>query len=236
MRLPDKSMSTRKGNVILLEDLLKEGYERTLKIVEEKSAELKKKEKESVAKMVAVGAIKYNILSQNRQTDIMFDWDKMLSVEGNSAPYLQYTAARADSILRKHEEMNQQMGKLSKSRKKAPEGEENEQIDLFEVIERADGYSDNMKPFEHPTEQAVARDLIKFQEYLIVAAEEYKPNILANYLYELAQDFNHFYNSVSVLQADSKHVKLARLNIVKAVSRVIREGLKILGIEVPLRM
>ncbi|MBN1494648.1 arginine--tRNA ligase [Candidatus Peregrinibacteria bacterium] len=236
MRLPDRSMSTRKGNVILLEDLLKEGYERALKIVEEKSAELKKKEKENVARMVAIGSIKYNILSQNRLTDIMFDWDKMLSVEGNSAPYLQYSAARAESILRKYDEMNKDMNKQPRGRKKVEVDENSPQIDLFEAIENAGGINDGLKPFEHPTEQAVARDLLKFQEYLMLAADEFKPNILSNYLYELAQKFNNFYNSVSVLQAESKHVKLARLNIVKAVSRVLREGLKILGIEVPLRM
>ena len=126
--------------------------------------------------------------------------------------------------------------KFVKTKKGKIMEDESPQTDLFEAIERADGYSDNMKPFEHPTEQAVARHLLKFQEYLIEASEEYRPNILTNYLYDLAQNFNHFYNSVSVLQADSKHVKLARLNIVKAVLRVMKEGLKILGIEVPQRM
>lgn len=236
MHLPDRSMSTRKGNVVLLDEVLNEGFERAGKIVEEKSKDLKKKEREDVAKKIAIGAIKYNILSQNRSTDITFDWDKMLSIEGNSAPYLQYTVARAESILRKYNEMARE-GKRPESKKKREMAEdENKQIDIFEALDRVDGYDDNFKPLEHPLEMAVARLLIKFQEYLVLAAEEYKPNLLSNYLYDLAQQFNSFYNSVSVLQADSKHVRLVRLNLTKSVSRVLKEGLEILGIEVPERM
>jgi arginyl-tRNA synthetase len=236
MRLPDKSMSTRKGNVVLLEELINQGLEKASKIIQEKSKDLNKKEKEAVSNMVAIGAIKYNTLSQNRTTEMTFEWDKMLSVEGNSAPYLQYTVARAESILRKYNEMTRE-GKKSGSKKGDKDApEENPQTDLFEALERTEGYSDNMKPFEHPLEQAVARMLVKFQEYLVLAAEEYKPNLLANYLYDLAQEFNSFYNAVSVLQADSTHVRLARLNITKSVARIITEGLKILGIEVPERM
>lgn len=238
MRLPDRSMSTRKGNVVLLEEVLNEGFERAGKIVEEKSKDLKKKEREEVSRQVAIGAIKYNILSQNRTTDIMFDWNKILSVEGNSAPYLQYTVARAQSILKKYDEITRE-GKKPESKKKEEVvafEEENKQIDIFEALDRAEGYGDNFKPLEHPLEMAVARLLIKFQEYLVLAAEEYKPNLLANYLYDLAQQFNSFYNSVSVLQADSKHVKLVRLNLTKVVAKVMKEGLDILGIEVPERM
>ncbi len=234
MHLPDRAMSTRKGNVILLEDLIKQGIEKADKIVKEKSKELKKKECEEVVRKVAVGAIKYNILSQNRTTDLTFDWDKMLSLEGNSAPYLQYTVARAESILRKYNEITHESKKTTT--KNDDKKEENPQTDLFEALERATGYGDNLKPFEHPKEQAVARLLVKFQEHLVLAAEEYKPNLLTNYLYELAQEFNSFYNAVSVLQADSTHVRLARLNITKAVSRVMKEGLRILGVEVPERM
>ena len=236
MRLPDRSMSTRKGNVVLLDEVLNEGFERARKIVEEKSKDLKKKEREEVAKKVAIGAIKYNILSQNRTTDIMFDWDKMLSVEGNSAPYLQYTAARAQSILNKYDEMVRKGRKSQSVKAQDLEEDENKQIDIFEALERVDGYADNFKPLEHPLEMAVVRLLIKFQEYLVLAAQEYKPNLFSNYLYDLAQQFNSFYNTVSVLQADSKQVKLVRLNLTKAVLIALKEGLDILGIEVPERM
>jgi arginyl-tRNA synthetase len=229
-------MSTRKGNVVLLEDLLKQGFEKAEEVVKEKSTELKKKEREDVARKVALGAIKYNILSQNRSTDITFDWDKMLSIEGNSAPYLQYTVARAESILKKYEESEKGKKKGAKKTDSAEKVEEKEQTDIFDAMKRAEGYDDNMKPFEHPREIGLARTLVKFQEYLVLAAEEYRPNLLAQYLYDLAQEFNSFYNSVKVLQADSKHVKLARLNLTKATSRILKDGLEILGIEVPERM
>jgi len=236
MHLPDRSMSTRKGNVVLLEDVLNEAFERARKIVEEKSKNLKKKEREEVARKVAIGAIKYNILSQNRTTDITFDWDKMLSIEGNSAPYLQYTVARAQSILNKYNEMTRAGKKPTPKNKQEDKEEENKQIDIFEALDRVEGYEDNFKPLEHPLELAVARLLVKFQEYLVLATEEYKPNLLSNYLYDVAQQFNSFYNSVSVLQADSKQVRLVRLNLVKASAEVLKEGLVILGIEVPERM
>lgn len=96
-----KKLSTRGGKHISLEDVLKEAIIRAKKIVEEKNPKLILKEKEKIAKIVGIGAVKYNDLSQNRQSDIAFQWDKMLNFEGNSGPYLQYTYARLKSILRK---------------------------------------------------------------------------------------------------------------------------------------
>jgi len=102
MHMKDGSMSTRKGNVVLLEDLLEEAIKRAEKIVEEKNPN--HPNKAEVSKKIGVGAVKYNILCQNRISDITFDWDKMLALDGNSAPYLQYVYARAKSILRKKDE------------------------------------------------------------------------------------------------------------------------------------
>ncbi len=233
MRLPDKSMSTRKGNVVLLEEVLVDGISKARDIVKEKSKDLKKKEQDEVAEMIAKGAIKYNILSQNRTTDIVFDWDKMLSIEGNSAPYIQYTYARAESILRKYAE---EKPKKDKSKSKQEESEEH-QIDLFQAIEKAvDEEVNGGSPLEDEHELNVARLLPKFGEYLLLSAEEYKPNLFTNYLYEVAKHFNSFYNSVPVLQTENSQLKETRLNLCKSVSRVLKEGLQILGIEVPERM
>lgn len=233
MSLPDKSMSTRKGNVVLLEEVLKDGLEKAREIVKEKSKDLKKKEQEKVAEMVAIGAIKYNILSQNRTTDIVFDWDKMLSIEGNSAPYLQYTYARAESILRKN---NAEKPKKEKKKPSKEEQAEN-QIDLFQAIEIAEDKEVNgVAPLENEHELEVARLLPKFGEILLFASEEYKPNLFSNYLYELAHAFNGFYNAVPVLQTENSELKEVRLNLTRAVSRTLKEGLYILGIEVPERM
>lgn len=103
MSFTDKKMSTRKGNIILLDEVLKEAVKRASIVVEEKNPSLPESEKRDIAHKVGVGAVKYSILAQNRSTEIIFDWNKMLALEGNSAPYLQYTCARYCSILRKAE-------------------------------------------------------------------------------------------------------------------------------------
>ena len=101
MRLPTGRMRTRKGEIILLEDVLKEAIKRSEKIVEEKNPGLKTKEKKQIAEIVGIGAVKYNDLSRRPSTNIIFDWGRVLNLQGNSGPYLQYTYARAKSIIRK---------------------------------------------------------------------------------------------------------------------------------------
>ncbi len=196
MQFKDKKMSTRKGNIVLLDEVLKEAVEKAKKIVEEKNRDLKNKDE--VAHKIGVGAAKYVVLSQNRTTNITFDWDKMLSLEGNSAPYLQYTYARAKSILRKSEKI-----------------ETTEEETTEKITEKT---------------TSLQRHLVKFKEYVIYTAQEYKPNILANYLYELAQKFNSFYNNVPVLRAPEKE-RENRLKLVEATSQVLKNGLTLLGVE-----
>ncbi len=101
MSLPEGKMSTRKGTVILLDELIKEAMERAAKVVQEKSLALTDAEKEFIVEGVALGAIKYQVLSQNRETNLTFDWDRMLALDGDTAPYLQYAYARVQSIFRK---------------------------------------------------------------------------------------------------------------------------------------
>ncbi len=197
MHLKDGKASTRKGNVILLDEVLEEAVIRAKKIIEEKNPDLK--DKEEVARVLGIGAVKYNILSQNRTTDITFDWDRMLSLDGNSSPYLQYSYARAKSILRKADVENESM--------EDPQGAEEK-------------------------ERLLTSFLPKYAEQLNLAAQEYKPNILSNYLYELAQRFNSFYNGVSVLRADSKEKQENRIKIVEATSQILKNGLSLLGVEV----
>ncbi|PIR54648.1 arginine--tRNA ligase [Candidatus Peregrinibacteria bacterium CG10_big_fil_rev_8_21_14_0_10_36_19] len=197
MHLKDGKASTRKGNVILLDEVLDEAVVRAKKIIEEKNPSLQNIAE--VARIIGIGAVKYNILSQNRTTDITFDWDRMLSLEGNSAPYLQYSYARSHSILRKQETTKDVLPD-------PPEAAEKIRL---------------IKSF-----------LPKFQEQLEMAAQEYKPNILSNYLYELAQRFNSFYNGVQVVRADSEAKKKERLEIVEATSQILKNGLALLGVEV----
>lgn len=196
MHLQDGKASTRKGNVVLLNDVLDEAVKRAEKIIAEKNPDLKNKEE--VARALGIGAVKYSVLSQNRTTDITFDWDRMLSLEGNSAPYLQYSYARAKSILRKE------------SNKDAmPDPQDTEQ-----------------------KTRALISFLPKYQEILHNAAKEYKPNILSNYLYELAQKFNSFYNGVPVLRADSQAKIEQRKQLVEATSQILKNGLLLLGVDV----
>lgn len=204
MRMKEGKMSTRAGRIVYLENLIDEAIKRAKKIVEKKNSKLSSSEKEKIAKIVGVGAIKYNDLSMNRNSDIIFDYDKMLSLEGNSSPYLQYTYARAKSILRKTKE-SYQTDKLDK------------------------------KLSINPSEEKVLKQLAKFPEVILNAQEKYQPNYIATYLFELANDFNFFYQENPVIKAP-KDVKNLRLGIVAGTAQVIKNGLGLLGIDVLERM
>lgn len=206
MQMKDAKMSTRKGNVILLDEVLEEAKNHSMKLIEEKSQNLENKEE--VAKKIGIGAVKYNILCQNRTTDITFDWDKMLSLEGNSAPYLQYSYARAKSIMRKS---------LASVHAKLVDEEATSKQDPEDTQQKIDN---------------LIRLFPKYAECIAVAAQEYKPNIISNYLYELAQHFNSFYNSVPVLKAAKRADRIYRLKVVEAASQILKNGLALLGIEV----
>jgi len=146
----------------------------------------------------------YGILSQNRKMDMVFDWDKMLSFEGNSAPYLQYTHARAKSVLRKSEEA---VGELTVK----------------------DGYQLSKN------ERVLIGTLLQFPHVLEEARTEHLPHKLANYLYQLAQDFNGFYNSEQILKAEGD-VRLLRLSLTTRTADVLKAGAALLTLRVPERM
>ena len=205
-----KKFSTRKGGTVELKDLIDKSIKLSQKIIEEKNPKLSKKEKKKIAKVVGLGAIKYNDLSQNRVTDIIFNWDKMLSFEGNSAPYLQYTYARIKSLKRKY-------NKLYK-------------LDRVNIFDNPD-----FKLLEKDVEKNIMRRLIKFSETVENAARENSPHLIALYIYELASLYNNFYNSVPILKSDKKLAK-ARIYLSKSVMIVIGNGLDLLGIETPERM
>lgn len=205
MRFADGVFSTRKGNVIRLEQLLDEGKKRAYDIVNEKNPDLSVEEKDQIAEVVGVGAIKYADLSQNRQSPIIFEWDKILSFEGNTAPYLQYSYARIQSILRKA----------------AAEGKE---ID----------YSKKIK-IENKQERALADHITTFPMVVLKAAESFKPNIIADYLFELSKKFNSFYNSCPILNQEDD-ILYSRGLIAKVAGETIKEGLSLLGIKTLDRM
>lgn len=203
MKFSDTHFSSRKGNVIRLETLLDEAESRALKIVEEKNPELSMEEKKEIARVVGIGAVKYSDLSQNRSSTIVFDWDKNLSFEGNTSPYLQYVYARIQSILRKTEFSN-------------PESVE-------EIV------------FESEIENKIIMQLTKYHGIVDKAAEACKPNVIADYVYELAQMFNTFYNAINIINSEEKE-KNSRLLLIYKVAETLKSGLNLLGIEVLNRM
>jgi len=195
-----KRLSTRKGKTILLEEIIEEAVRRARKIVEVKNPKLPDREKVKIATAVGIGALKYNDLSQNRNTDIVFDWDTMLDFKGNSAPYLQYTYARLRSIGRK-------------------------------VKKSSRGKSD-LSLLKEAGERSLMQKTLQFQEAAEDAVKEYLPNLLCNYLWELANLANAFYEKYSVLQA-APDLQAARIALIKGTARVLKEGLSLLGIEAP---
>lgn len=205
MRFADGVFSTRKGNVIRLEQLLDEGKKRAYEIVQEKNPSLSEEEKDKIAEIVGVGAIKYADLSQNRQSPIIFEWDKILTFEGNTAPYLQYSYARIQSILRKAES-------------------EGKNVD----------YSKEIK-IEDKLERALANHITAFPMAVLKASETFKPNIIADYLFELSKKFNSFYNSCPILNQEDE-ILYSRALIAKITGETIKDGLSLLGIKTLERM
>jgi arginyl-tRNA synthetase len=194
-----KKFSTRKGKTIKLEEVLDEAVDRAKKLGNSD---------EETSKQVGIGAIKYFDLMHSVQSNVVFDWEKIMNMEGNSGPYLQYTYARSQSVLGKAEMINAKLQMLN--------GE-----DALEL---------------NPEELLVLRTLPKFTEVIQDAAENYSPNILCNYLYDLAQKFNTFYNKHRILEADITSSKQFRVALTDATARVLQNGLQILGIETPEKM
>jgi arginyl-tRNA synthetase len=201
-----KPLKTRFGENVELEELLDEAVFRAKSIVDEKNPELPEKEKEKIAKAVGVGAVKYADYSNNRTSDYIFSFDKMLAMEGNTAPYMQYAYARIRSIERKAGERN-----IDIERELAG-------IKTLSIIE--------------PSEIDLAKHLIRYGEAVSSSAGDYRPNYLTAYLYDLAQKFSSFYNDCPVLDA-SADKRPTRLLLCDLTARTIEHGLhNLLGIEV----
>ena len=195
-----KPFKTRSGETVKLTDLLDEAEQRALKIVSEKNPELPEAQRKEIARVVGLGAVKYADLLPNRQSDYVFSWDKMLALQGNTAPYLQYAYARIWSIFRKAQETF------------------NIQHSTFNIQPTA------------PEEIALAKHLLNFGLTLEAVAEEYRPNFLCNYLYDLAGKFTAFYENCPVLKADDA-TRASRLVLCDLTARVLKQGLETLGIE-----
>ena len=207
MRFGDQIFSSRSGNTIRLVDLLDEAKKQVKKVIDEKNPNIPEKEKEKIAETIGSGAIKYFDLSQNRTSDITFTWEKVLNFEGNTGPYLQYTYVRIMSIFRKLEEENIN-------------------------VENTDIVLDEMTGIE----RELASELLKFPQAVVKSYENFRPNIIADYLFDTAKLFNSFYNSSSILKEEDKQVMDARILLAKKTAFVLKEGLELLGIKTVNRM
>ena len=207
-----KPFKTRSGDTVKLGQLLDEAEERAFATVTEKSPEMPEAERREVARIVGIGAVKYADLLPNRQSDYVFSWDKMLSFQGNTAPYLQYSYVRIRSIFRKGG------------------------IDPVSVRPGAEHPTSNdAVPLTEAGELSLAKKLAQFGEILPMILDDHRPNLLCNYLYELAGAFHSFFESCPVLKAEEP-ARSTRLLLCDTTARVLAKGLELLGIGVPERM
>jgi arginyl-tRNA synthetase len=201
MRLPEATFSTREGNVIKLTALLDEAERRALEIVKQNNPTRTEEDQKDLAKAIGIGAVKYMDLSQNPQSLVTFTWEKALNLEGNSAPYLQYAYARICSVIDKY--FNQF-------------GEDT--LDNVSIT------------LEEPIERRIALKITRFESAVTSAAMYYKPNILADYLYELSQLYSSFYQNVPFLKAEPG-TRESRIRICRLTAKILKQGLYLLGIQ-----
>ncbi|MEI7688674.1 MAG: arginine--tRNA ligase [Candidatus Nomurabacteria bacterium] len=198
MKLSTGKMSSRKGNIITGESLLHDSMDIVLEKM--KDREISEEEKKRISEIVGVSALKYSILRSSLGSDIIYDFEKSISFDGDSGPYLQYTSVRANSILKKAENIN------TNGKNEIPEN-----ITELEKI------------------------LYKFPEVVIYSYNELQPHQIATYLIELASAFNTFYGNTQILVEENKYMSY-HLNLIKAFNQTMKNGLWLLGIEIPERM
>ena len=200
---PDgKMFKTRSGETVGLLEVIDEAMERARAAVDEKEQGFTDAEKAEIATIIGGGSVKYAELSQNRLTDYKFSWDKMLSLQGNTAPYLINAYVRTRAIFRK--------------------------------LEGAVNLTDECA-FTEPAETALAIKLAQFSEAVYDVLADHRPNLLANYLYELANTYHSFYEACHVLNSEGV-VRNTRLLLCEGTSRVLKQGLNLLGIKTTERM
>ena len=201
-----KALKTRSGDVIRLKALLDEAVDRAYAIVCEKNPDLAESERREIASIVGIGAVQYADLSQNRSSNYVFSWDKMLALDGNTAPYLLYAVARIHSIFRKAGVTPGDAG--------------------FETAATAP---------ETPTEITLARKLNKFPDAIRQAVDSLRPHYLGLYLFELAGDYSSFNNADKVLVEDPP-VRARRLMLCARTLLFLETGLRLLGLRTLMRM
>lgn len=207
-----KVLKSREGEVIKLHDLLEEAIRRAKQSIDDKNPDLLGKEREEVARAVGIGAVKYADLSTERTKDYVFDWEKMLSFEGNTAPYLQYAYARISSIFRKwggdRESLTTNLEPLMES--------ELSNLRSEEIL--------------------LSRRLVEFPSILDDSVSTFSPHKLCKHLHSIASSFASFYENCGILKEDDEAISRRRLALCEVTSRELKLGLEMMGINVPERM
>ena len=207
-----KVLKSREGEVIKLHDLLEESIRRAEQSIDDKNPDLLGKEREEVARAVGIGAVKYADLSTERTKDYVFDWEKMLSFEGNTAPYLQYAYARISSIFRKwggdRESLTTNLESLMES--------ELSNLRSEEIL--------------------LSRRLVEFPSILDDSVSTFSPHKLCKHLHSIASSFASFYENCGILKEDDEAISRRRLALCEVTSRELKLGLEMMGINVPERM
>jgi len=206
--LPSGKMKSREGTVVDADDLMADMTQTAANISEElgKLDDYNEEEKQSLYKMIGLGALKYYILKVDPKKRILFDPEESVDFQGNTGPFIQYTYARIQSILRKAESMEIEISKDAK------------------VTEL------------HSKEKELIKQLQLFPDTIQLAADNYSPALIANYTYDLVKEFNSFYQQVSILGEVHDEKKILRVQLSKKVAEVIQDAFKLLGVEVPERM
>lgn len=210
VELPNGKMKSREGTVVDADDLVASMIENAKTLSEDKVNKLEgitEEEKNEIARIVGMGALKYFILKVDARKNMLFNPEESIDFNGNTGPFIQYTYARIRSILRKAEAQN---------------------------ITLPDTLNDDAPLNEK--EIALIQKLNDFSVAVAQAGVDYSPSGIANYCYELTKEFNQFYHDYSILNADTEAEKITRLVLAKNVAKVIKNGMALLGIEVPERM
>ena len=209
VELPNGKMKSREGTVVDADDLMEEMVSAARRTSEElgKFADMTENERNEIARIVGMGALKYFILKVDARKNMLFNPEESIDFNGNTGPFIQYTYARIRSIMRKAEA---------------------EGIVLPSVLP-------DTLPLNEKEVQLIQK-LNSFEAVVEQAGKDYSPSGIANYCYELTKDFNQFYHDYSILNAESAEAKTLRLALAKNVAKTIKNGMQLLGIEVPERM
>lgn len=204
----NKPFKTRSGDTVGLNGLLDEAEQRALEIVKQNDKNgLSETEQQEIARRIGIGAIVYADLSQSRESDYVFSYDKMLAMNGNTATYMQYAFARVKSIFSKGNVNAEELRRKTETLK-----------------------------ITEPAERSLALELLQFGEAVDFALRDYRPNLLTAYLFGLANRYSLFFEQCPVLKAESEEMKTSRLLLCDLTARTLHKGLELLGIETVERM